>query len=163
MKYLSFFVFVTIVSFAVGTLFLLDFDTKSDKVEVQVQQNEDARLNQAKAYFNQLSTETSSGYAEAVLQDFILKVVADEVATWNELGFTEAQVQQKVNDVRLNQAKAYFKRLSTETVPNDLKVIFQKSILKVVADEVATWNELGFTEDQLRQRMNEVYVHQLNN
>jgi len=79
--------------------------------------------------------------------------VADGTTSWDELGFTAEQVTERLCQAKIREARTDFAQMlracySALTVGN-----FATKIRDWVADGATSWDELGFTDEQVAERL----------
>jgi hypothetical protein len=110
----------------------------------------------AKQYFAQIN-DADAYIAEFVYAKTILGYISDGVTTWKELGFTEQDVANRVRNAKVRAAKRLFVQMNNRDVYM-AESVHAAIIRKYVAQGETTWKELGFTEQDVANRVRNAKV-----
>ena len=88
---------------------------------------------------------------------FFAKNIRDLVESgetnWNELGFTEKDLEGRIRDARVRNAKKEFANMLDACYSLDTIVFFAKNIRDLVESGETNWEELGFTDKDVTERL----------
>lgn len=85
--------------------------------------------------------------------DNIRKVVENGDATWEELGFTDEDVTQRLNRACIKCAQYYFVAMDQPHVDHFSSLEYARWIRKIMSDGIITWDELGFTDADVEKHV----------
>ena len=115
--------------------------------------NENAKKDAIKRY-DDIANPSYSVYTAKADAEQIRQYVADGIITWDELGFTDDDVEARIDAAKVKDAGQQYEGMtdtaySVGTVENKAEEIRQ-----YVADGIVTWDELGFSDDDVEARLN---------
>lgn len=96
--------------------------------------------------------------AVAVLAKKIRKVVSSGIVNWKKLGFTDVDVQSRLNAARVREAIRNYQVMDNGSYSPITVERWANDIQKLVKDGVTTWKDLKFTEGELSYKLNLVKV-----
>mgnify|MGYP001606483410 CR=1 FL=1 len=102
-------------------------------------------------------------YSSMTVENFangIRALVQNNETTWDELGFTDSDVAERLRKAKVREAAENFGKMletcySSMTVEN-----FANGIRALVQNNETTWDELGFTDSDVAERLRKAKVRE---
>jgi hypothetical protein len=135
---------LSLIIFSLGFLLYESLATQKEKMTESLLRRDIIKHYYAMAPYD---TDQESPYGAVVR-----RMVADGELTWEELGFTEDDLEKIERKARVSAAKRQYDAMLHDA---EIAPFYTMSIRQKVAEGQLTWEELGFTEDDLKQRNEE--------
>lgn len=120
-----------------------------------LRQQEWAKMNSAREqaldFYKRLLSDNN--WNADTLAKHIRELVASGKTTWKKLGFTDKDMTERVEQARIREAKVRFERLIDTWYTPQVIERFASDIRELVASGRTTWEELGFTDEDVTKRL----------
>jgi len=116
------------------------------------------RISRAKQNFGGMLDEC---YSYMTVENFAVSIrslVENKEATWEELGFTDNNVADRLHKAQVRDAQRKFEGILNERHSFMTVEDFAIGIRALVQNNEATWSELGFTDNDVADRLHKAKV-----
>lgn len=113
------------------------------------------KVAQARAYFNRMTDVTKGVLTiKVVCAGTIRDHVESGITTWEELGFTDSDVESRIRLAQVWEAKTCFNWMADDSRGiYVIEELYAPLIRHYVASGITTWDELGFTDHDVEERL----------